>query len=221
MPDPWTIEADGLTLELRLAPSGHVGFFPEQLQSWHWLRDRLRTAAGGASVLNLFAHTGGGTLVAAAEGGSVAHVDASRPAVAWARRNAELSGLDDRPIRWLVDDALAFARREVRRDRAYQGIVLDPPSYGHAPNRTRWHLGEHLPLLLDACVRLLADADAFVLLTAHTPDFGAARLQWQLADSLGRPAAEVEAGRLEIPARHGPALPAGAFARVPARAGPA
>jgi 23S rRNA (cytosine1962-C5)-methyltransferase len=171
-------------------------------------------------VLNLFAHTGGTTLVAATAGASVAHVDASRPAVAWARRNAELSGLDHRPIRWLVDDALAFARREVRRGRTYQGIVLDPPSYGHAPNRARWHLAEHLPLLLDACARLLADTDAFVLLTAHTPEFGPAQLQWQLAEALGRPAAQVEAGPLEIPARHGPSLPAGVFARFPHRGGP-
>jgi 23S rRNA (cytosine1962-C5)-methyltransferase len=215
LPEPWTIEADGLTLELRLAPSGQVGFFPEQVESWGWLRSRLRAAAKGASVLNLFGHTGGSTLAAATAGASVAHVDASRPAVAWARRNAELSGIADRPIRWLVDDALAFAQRELRRGHTYEGIVLDPPSYGHAPNRARWQLAEQLPVLLESCARLLGHAGRFVLLTAHTPEFGPARLQWELAGALGRPAVEVEAGPLEIAAGHGPALPAGAFARFP------
>ena len=127
---PWTVTLDGLTFELRPTTSGQVGLFPEQTPNWQWLREHITPAA---EVLNLFGYTGGSTLVSAAMGTRVVHVDAARPAVAWARRNAELSDFGDRPIRWIVDDAEAFVRREARRDRRYDAIVLDPPSYGRGP----------------------------------------------------------------------------------------
>jgi 23S rRNA (cytosine1962-C5)-methyltransferase len=175
--EPWTVAIDGLTLELRPTPSGGVGLFPEQLPNVAWLEARIaeRTEIDGRppevderppEILNLFAHTGLLTLAAARLGARVVHVDGSRPAVAWARRNAELSGLADRPIRWLVDDALGFVARERRRGRRYAGVILDPPSYGGSGSR-RWRLVEDLPQLLEACAAVAADG-AFVLLTAHT-----------------------------------------------------
>lgn len=166
---PWQVTIDGLTLELRPTASGGVGLYPEHRVNLDWLVARIaeRTSGGQQpAVLNLFAHTGLATLAAARAGASVAHVDGARTAVAWARRNAELSGLADRPIRWLVDDAMAFVGRETRRERRYDGFVLDPPTFGHAGRRA-WRLEDDLPDLLEACSTIATDG-AFVLLTAHS-----------------------------------------------------
>jgi 23S rRNA (cytosine1962-C5)-methyltransferase len=168
---PWQVTLEGLTLELRPTASGGVGLYPEHAANLAWLAEQVRARAmpvGGRepAVLNLFAHTGLATLAAARAGAAVAHVDAATTAVAWARRNAELSSLADRPIRWLVDDAMGFVAREARRGRRYDGFVLDPPSFGRAGTR-QWRLADALPALLAAC-RAIATEDAFVLLTAHT-----------------------------------------------------
>jgi 23S rRNA (cytosine1962-C5)-methyltransferase len=169
---PWVVEVAGVTLELRPTASGGLGFYPEHQVNVEWLVAQVRARAMDRqpSVLNLFAHTGLATLAAARGGAAVAHVDAARRAVAWARGNAALSGLADRPIRWLVDDAAGFVAREARRGRRYDGIVLDPPSFGRAGSR-RWRLADALPELLASCSAVAAD-DAFVLLTAHTAGVG-------------------------------------------------
>lgn len=188
---PWAVEVEGLILELRPVPSGGVGLFPEQLANLEWLEARIaerRTADRFGpdrrpEVLNLFAHTGLLSLVAARAGAAVVHVDASRPAVAWARRNAELSALTEAPIRWLVDDAGEFVAREGRRGRRYDGLVLDPPSFGRAGGR-RWRLLDDLPALLDACAAVASD-DAFVLLTAHTTGLDGEDLVDLVAAALG------------------------------------
>jgi len=169
------------------------------------------------TVLNLFAYTGGATLAAALAGAAVTHVDASRSAVAWARRNASLSGLEEAPIRWIIDDALAFVGREARRGRRYDGIVLDPPSYGHGPKGERWTLDQHLPDLLDACLAIAAER-GFVLLTAHAEGMRARDAEDALRDALiragrRRDAGRVQAGVLELRAESGVSAPAGVFAR--------
>jgi 23S rRNA (cytosine1962-C5)-methyltransferase len=220
--EPWSTELDGLTFELRATESGQVGLFPEQASNWDWLRDRVARRAGNVantdtSFLNLFGYTGGATLALAGGGLSVSHVDASRPAVAWARRNAALSGLADRAVRWLVDDAEAFVAREARRGRRYRGVVLDPPSYGHGAGGRSWRLEERLAPLLAACVAVTGGSPDLVLLTAHTPGFGAARLGDELAAALRRPIRDVERGELFLDARSGTRLTLGAFARWPAR----
>src|SRR5512143_2109889 len=165
---PWPVHIDGLTMELRPTSSGGLGLYPEHAANLAWLEAqvRARPADRRLEVLNLFAHTGLATLALARAGASVVHVDGARSAVAWARRNAELSGLADRPIRWIVDDALGFVAREARRGRRYDGIVLDPPAFGRASGRA-WRLESDLPELLAAC-RAIALPDAFVLLTAHS-----------------------------------------------------
>lgn len=210
--DPWNVEVAGVRVELRPTPTGQVGLFPEQAPSWGWLRTRV---APGMAVLNLFASTGVATLVAASAGASVVHVDGSRPTVAWARRNADLSGVADRPIRWIVDDVAAFVAREVRRGRHYDGVVLDPPSYGHGAGGRAWRLEDDLAPLLDGCAELIGDQDGFVLLTAHTPGFGPDRLAEQLAAAIGAPRGAVERGPLRLAARTGATLDLGAFARSP------
>jgi len=176
--EPWPIDVDGLTMQLRATASGGVGLYPEHATHLTWLGEQISartTADHRPSVLNLFAHTGLLTLAAARAGAGVAHVDASRTAIAWARQNADSSRLTERPIRWIVDDAAAFTAREGRRGRRYDGIVLDPPSFGRA-GRREWRLLDELPTLLEACRAVAAD-DPFVLLTAHTTGLDGAMLQ--------------------------------------------
>jgi len=209
---PWPIELDELTLELRPTPAGQVGLFPEHAAMLSWLRSRVALAGDAPEVLNLFAATGHATLALAARGATVVHVDASRPTVAWARRNAERSGLADAAIRWIVDDVPAFAEREDRRGRRYAGILLDPPSYGHGPRSGSWRIERDLPALLDTCSRLL-EPTGFVLLTAHTESFPAARLGDALVTSLGRSRSALETGRLAVATADGRRLELGAFAR--------
>ncbi len=222
---PWAIEVAGLTLELKATEAGQVGLFPEHAAMLPWLRERVAAARGEGptprgeageppSVLHLFAYTGLATLALAKAGAAVVHVDAARPSVAWARRNATLSGLEDRPVRWIVDDAMTFTAREVRRGRRHAGVVLDPPSYGHGPGSGAWRIEENLPALLAAAARLL-DRDGFVLLTAHSPGFEADRLATQLGRALGRQPADVEAGPLWLETPDGRRLELGAFARSP------
>ena len=210
---PWTVAIDGLTLELRPTDTGQIGLFPEHVGFWPWLRVAL-AGHPDPSVLHLFAHTGATTLALARVGARVTHVDASRPAVAWARHNAELSGLADRPIRWIVDDAHAFTEREARRGRWYDGLVIDPPSYGHGPRGSRWDLADALPDLLDACAAVATD-DAVVLLTAHTAGLDANDLADALIDAFEpAPGIEVTAESLQETARSGAVLPLGVAARM-------
>jgi 23S rRNA (cytosine1962-C5)-methyltransferase len=204
-PDPWLLRLHGVTVELRPADGGQVGVFPEHASMWPWLADR--SVADG--VLHLFAYTGATTLALAAIGAPVTHVDAARTVVAWARANAERSGLAAAPIRWIVDDAAAFVGREVRRRRRYAGIVLDPPTYGHGTGGRRWAIDRDLHALLEGCVPLLA-RPGFILLTAHTPDHGPERLGRLLEAAVGSAA---ETGSLELHARSGVTLRLGAFAR--------
>jgi 23S rRNA (cytosine1962-C5)-methyltransferase len=216
--DPWTMELAGLTFELRATESGQVGVFPEQVPNWQWLRERVSGQAhaeGDAGFLNLFGYTGGATLVLAGSGAAVSHVDGSRPAVAWARRNASLSGLAGRPVRWLVDDAEAFVAREARRGRQYRGVILDPPSYGHGAAGRSWRLEDRLAALLEGSIGVTGGKPELVLLTAHTPGFGAERLAEELAAALPRRAGDIEAGDLTLEARSGARLALGSFARCP------
>jgi 23S rRNA (cytosine1962-C5)-methyltransferase len=212
---PWAFEHEDLALELRTTDAGGVGLFPEHLETLPWLRSCVaqRAAAGrSVAVLNLFASTGLATLALAAAGAVVTHLDASRPTVAWARRNAELSGLDGRPVRWIVDDAVAFTLRESRRGRRYAGILLDPPTYGHGPGARPWRVEHDLPGLLAACAAIM-EGDGFVLLTSHTPGFDAERLADLLRDALGRPRGAVDGGALAIATRDHRRLELGAFVR--------
>lgn len=226
-PQPWVVDDGDLRFELRPTETGQVGLFPEQGPNRAWVTTAIADAGAGSvaaatgesgdqgpRLLNLFAYTGALTLAAAAAGASVTHVDGSRPAVAWARRNADLSGLEEKPIRWLVDDVETFVRREIRRGRRYDAVILDPPSYGHGSRGATWRLEDRLDELLDLCAELTGDDPAFALLTAHTPGFGPDRLAEALAAAFGRRPAEVDAGELGLRARTGAHLRLGAWARI-------
>ena len=204
--EPWTIDVDGLVMELRPAASGGLGLYPEQIANLAWVGAQV-TSHERPAVLNLFAHTGLATRAAARAGAAVVHVDAARGAIAWARRNAELSGLADRPIRWLVDDATAFVAREARRGRRYDGIVLDPPSFGRAANR-RWRLVDALPDLLAAC-RAVATTGAWVLLSAHTEGLDGALLEGLLTEAFPGPRSRIATAALGLEATSGARLALG------------
>jgi 23S rRNA (cytosine1962-C5)-methyltransferase len=215
-PQPWTVNEGDLHFELRPTETGQVGLFPEQAPNRAWVRDAIARVGGSLQVLNLFGYTGAMTLSAAAAGAAVTHVDGSRPTVAWARRNAELSGLADRPVRWIVDDVERFVAREQRRERLYDAAILDPPSYGHGGrgSGSGWRLEERLAGLLERCADLTGDDPALVVLTAHTPGFGPDRLAGELAIAFRRSQREVEAGELGIRATSGAHLRLGAYARI-------
>ncbi|MES2208944.1 MAG: class I SAM-dependent rRNA methyltransferase [Chloroflexota bacterium] len=211
----------GVAMTVRLGPGGQVGVFPEHAGHAQWLRDAVsaRSAEGRddrLEILNLFAHTGLLSLVAAAAGARVAHVDASRPAVQTARQNAEHSALGDRPIRWIVDDAVAFVRREGRRGRRYAGFIIDPPSYGHGARGGQgggWHFESGIDGLLDAC-RVVARPDAFWILSTHTPGWDPDRLAGLLERHSAEGHSEVDSRPLQILAESGAVLGLGAVALV-------
>ena len=214
--DPWPVRVGSLVLECRPSASGQVGVFPEHAGTWTWLERVVRAAEAGLGrppeVLSLFGYTGGSTLACASAGARVAHVDSSRPAVAWARHNAELSGLTEKPVRWLVEDARTFVRRERRRGRRYDGVVLDPPTYGHGAGA--WQIDEHLAPLLDDLSALVGPRPSFVLLSAHTPGYDGDRLGALLREHFSVPATGEP---LTLDSRAGSRLPLGAWAHSPVR----
>ncbi len=217
LPERWTIEHPPLVFELRPTEFGQVGVFPEQADNWQWIADRVARLGEKQTerprVLNLFAYTGGSTLAAAAAGAAVVHVDAAQGAIAWARRNAELSGLSAAPVRWMTEDVRRFAARELKRGNRYDGIILDPPSYGHGPKGEAWQLERDLPQLLAGCGALLAEK-AFVLLTCHSPGVTPRRLRELLSDSLRtEPAAEIDAQEMHVTSLNGQPLHSGVAAR--------
>ncbi|MFN2202764.1 MAG: class I SAM-dependent methyltransferase [Caldilineaceae bacterium] len=206
-----------LALRIRLTDFGHLGLFPEQADTWQWVRDTIRNRLAerefNLNILNLFAYTGGSTLAASQAGAHVVHVDAAKGVVDWARENAKLSHMDDRPIRWIVDDALKFVQREVRRGSRYHGIILDPPSFGRGPKGQVFKIENQLMPLLDACSQLL-DRDAlFVLYTCHTPGFTPLVLSNQLEAYLHKKRGAVESGEMTVLDEQGRQLPGGTYAR--------
>lgn len=207
--EPWAIAWGPLRLELKLTEFGHLGLFPEQAGNWAWTARQVRAAERPLKVLNLFAYTGASTLAAAAAGAAVTHVDAAANVVAWARRNAELSGLGDAPIRWIADDALKFARREWKRGVQYDAVILDPPGYGHGPKGESWKLAEHLAELWSVCLQLTRGRPAFLLASCHSEPWtsGAALAEHLARQSPSLPGAERFAGcEMTIASRAGEKL---------------
>ena len=163
LPKQWSISYERLHLTFNLKPFSfkHTGLFPEQAANWDWFFDKIRTAGRPIKVLNLFAYTGGATLAAAAAGASVTHVDASKGMVSWAKENAKASGLEEAPIRWLVDDCQKFVEREIRRGNHYDAVIMDPPSYGRGPKGEIWKIEDAIHPLVRLCVNLLTDRPLF------------------------------------------------------------
>ena len=194
----WPMSWNGVAYWGRFTSFRHVGVFPEQEAHWRFIVDRLDRSSRPVKLLNLFAYTGVASLVAAAKGAHVTHVDASRKAIQWARENQELAGLADKPVRWICDDAVKFCQRELRRGNTYDAILLDPPKYGRGPKGETWQLHEDLPELLDCVGKLISRRDAFVVLTAYSIRASFQTLHELMRDVFGTYGGRLESGELVI-----------------------
>ncbi len=197
VPSSWIVTINDITMRLEPTPAGHLGVFPETRFLWDWITGELKSfTAESANVLNLFAYSGGATLAAARAGCSVCHVDSSRSMVRRARENAGLNQLETAPIRWIVEDVGTFLDREIRRGRAYDGIMLDPPSFGHGVKGEQYRIDRDLTATLTQCRALLTEAPAFVLLTSHTQGVTTEILERLMGQVLG--SGDVVSGGMEL-----------------------
>lgn len=215
LPKTWQIHYGELTFHLQPFQFKHTGLFPEQAVNWDWFGRKIRNAGRPVKVLNLFAYTGGATLSAAAAGASVTHVDASKGMVNWAKDNAAASGLRDAPIRWLVDDCVKFVEREIRRGNHYDGIIMDPPSYGRGPKGEIWKIEEKIFPFIELCTKVLSDRPLFFLVNSYTTGLQPAVLTYMMETALvSRFGGSVEAGEIGLPvSANGLVLPCGASGR--------
>ena len=209
LPESWTVNYKDLTFLIKPMGFKHTGLFPEQATNWDWMRELIENAGRPISVLNLFAYTGGATVACAKAGASVCHVDASRGMVNQAKENARLSGLENAPIRYIVDDCKKFIEREIRRGKKYDAIIMDPPSYGRGPTGEVWKIEENIDSFVELCRGVLSDTPLFFLLNSYTTGLSASTMKYitnirllsrfsgkSYADELGLP---VKDSGLELP----------------------
>ena len=215
LPDEWSIHYQELTFRLKPFSFKHTGLFPEQAANWDWFSPLIRASKRPVKVLNLFAYTGGATLAAAKAGASVTHVDASKGMVTWAKENAIASGLGDAPIRWLVDDCVKFVEREIRRGNTYDGIIMDPPSYGRGPKGEIWKIEENIFSFIELTSKILSEHALFYLINSYTTGLQPAVLSYMIntaiVPSFG---GHVTADEIGLPLKeNGLVLPCGASGR--------
>lgn len=215
LPQRWQIHYRELTFHLQPFQFKHTGLFPEQAVNWDWFGEKIRQARRPVKVLNLFAYTGGATLAAAAAGASVTHVDASKGMVGWAKENAAASNLADRPVRWLVDDCVKFVEREIRRGNRYDGIIMDPPSYGRGPKGEIWKIEEKIHPFIHLCTEILSEDPLFFLVNSYTTGLQPAVLSYLIHTELtGKFGGQVTAEEIGLPvSENGLVLPCGASGR--------
>jgi 23S rRNA (cytosine1962-C5)-methyltransferase len=215
MPDRWTISYGELKFHIRPTSFKHTGLFPEQAVNWSWMMDKIRSAKRPIRVLNLFAYTGGATIAAASAGAEVCHVDAAKGMVQWAKENAQLSGLENSPIRYITDDVFKFVQREQRRGRQYDAIIMDPPSYGRGPNGEMWKLEENLYPFLESCTTILSPDPLFVLVNSYTTGLSPSVLHNLLHMTIGRKSGgTIHCGEIGLPiTASGLTLPCGMLGR--------
>ncbi len=215
LPEEWVIAYNGLRFYVRPTGFKHTGLFPEQAVNWDWMSSLIAKRGGMPHVLNLFGYTGGATIACARAGAHVTHVDAAKGMVAWAKRNAELNELPQERFRFIVEDANAFVQRELRRGKTYDGILMDPPSYGRGPGGEVWKLENELFPLAEACSRLLSDEPLFFLINSYTTGFQPAVLTNILARTAERRfRGQIDAEEVGLPVTAGGILPCGASGRL-------
>lgn len=196
LPEKWLMQWNNLSFWTRLTSFKHTGVFPEQSLQWEFIQDSIKKASRPVSVLNLFGYTGIASVAAAAAGAKVTHVDASKPSITFARDNQIASKLQDRPIRWILDDAGKFVEREIKRGNKYDALIMDPPVYGHGPTGQIWKFSEDFPRLLGNCAQILSDKPLFVIVNAYAISSSALMLGNVLGDFL--PKGNIEVGELAL-----------------------
>ena len=214
LPKQWSIHYKELTFQLKPFSFKHTGLFPEQATNWDWFSEKIKNAGRPVKVLNLFAYTGGATLAAAKAGAAVTHVDASKGMVGWAKENAAASGLSNAPIRWLVDDCTKFVEREIRRGNHYDGIIMDPTSYGRGPKGEIWKIEDSIHPFIRLTAQLLSDQPLFFLVNSYTTGLAPAVLTYMIATELKKYGGHVESEEIGLPVTEsGLVLPCGASGR--------
>lgn len=215
VPERWTISYGPLKFHIKPTSFKHTGLFPEQAANWSWMMDKIKGAGRPISVLNLFAYTGGATTAAAYAGASVVHVDAAKGMVQWAKENIQLSGLTDRPVRFITDDVFKFVQREQRRGNRYDAVIMDPPSYGRGPNGETWKLEESLYPFLESCMNIISDQPLFVLINSYTTGISPTVLHNMLSMTMQQKyGGQISAGEIGLPiTRTGLNLPCGILGR--------
>jgi 23S rRNA (cytosine1962-C5)-methyltransferase len=198
LPEKWEMNYGKLKFWVMPTPGRHLGVFPEGAVHWDWIRDLITSASKPVKVLNLFGYTGLATLAAAGAGAMVTHIDASRKSVAWARENQELSKLQEKPIRWIVDDALKFVQRENRRGSRYQGLIIDPPKFGRGPKGEVWEVYKSLPVLLDACKLIMDNNPLFSVLTVYAVKASSLHLKTITEEMFGDKKGTISSGEMGL-----------------------
>lgn len=220
--EKWKMKWEDISFYCKLSPFKHTGVFPEQAVHWGWIaenikfpmsNDKFQMKKTAPNILNLFGYTGIASLVAAKAGAKVTHVDASFPAIGWARENQKSSGLEEKPIRWILDDAIKFCERELKRGVRYDGIIMDPPIYGHGPKGEKWDFEQSFPKLMKICRQLLNDRPLFVIINAYAISSSAIMLENVLKDQLKDLGGKIECGELALEEKSGRLLSTGIFAR--------
>lgn len=210
----WTINVAGITFKIAPTDFGHLGIFPEQARFWEWIQTAIAKANRPIKLLNLFAYSGGVTLAAAKAGAEVCHLDASKGMVAWARENSTLSGLEQAPIRWIIDDVNKFLQRELRRGNRYDAIVLDPPSFGRGSRGEVFKIEDDLSTLLKCCRDLLSNHPLFVLFSCHTPGFTPVAMHHLMTQMMVGSGGQIDTGEMVLTGEDGVfPLPSGTYAR--------
>lgn len=227
--DKWKIDLANLKFIIKPTAFKHVGIFPEQSQNWTWLDEKVKNALSqeanktdGVEVLNLFGYTGGASLVCAKAGAKVVHIDGSKSAITWGKENAEISDLVQKPIRWILDDARTFVTREIKRERKYDGIIMDPPAFGHGPENELWKIEEHFVNLVSDCFKIMKEKPSFFLINGYSAGYSAIAYENILLQLVEKFGGTVEIGELaieevKIEGKYRRLLPAGIFARWSAK----
>jgi 23S rRNA (cytosine1962-C5)-methyltransferase len=198
LPKNWIMPYKDINFSIQITPFGHIGVFPEQSEHWSWIAYQIDKAKRPISVLNLFGYTGGSTLAAAAAGAQVTHVDASKPAVSWASENVKLSGLEKKPIRWIVDDAFKFVEREARRGTKYDAIIMDPPKFGRGPGGEVWQFEKSFIELLKSCRKVLSPNPVFTIMTVYAVPFSSLSIGNVMEDFMTGHNGKIDSGELTL-----------------------
>lgn len=215
VPNSWNIKFDDIIFSIKPTSFKHIGIFPEQCINWKWMENIIKNNIKEykeINVLNLFAYTGGATMFCAKAGASVCHVDASKNAVFWAKENIKLSGLEDKPIRFIIDDVILFLKREIKRGRKYDAIIMDPPSFGHGPKDELWKIENDFLKLIELCKELLSEKPLFMLINGYTAGYSSIVYENNLKE-IFKDIGIYENGELVIEEKSGKLLPCGIFAR--------